>query len=59
MDLSAMDRVFDPFYTTKFTGRGLGLAVVAGIVRTHEGAVTVESKPGRGTVFRVYLPVMS
>ncbi len=59
MDLSAMGRVFDPFYTTKFTGRGLGLAVVAGIVRTHEGAVTVESKPGRGTVFRVYLPVMS
>jgi PAS domain S-box-containing protein len=49
--------IFDPFYSSKFTGRGLGLAVVFGIVRAHCGAVTVESDTGRGSVFRVFLPV--
>ena len=49
--------LFDPYYSNKFPGRGMGLALVLGIVRVHEGAIAVESKPGRGTTFRVYLPL--
>ncbi len=52
-----IEKIFDPFYSTKFTGRGLGLSVVLGIVRAHHGAVSVESAPGRGSIFRVFLPV--
>jgi signal transduction histidine kinase/CheY-like chemotaxis protein len=51
-------RVFEPFYTTKFTGRGLGLAVVHGIVRGHRGGVRVESAPQLGSTFSVALPAV-
>jgi CheY-like chemotaxis protein len=53
MDAETVDRIFEPFFTTKFTGRGLGLAAVLGVVRGHRGALSVESAPGHGTVFRL------
>jgi PAS domain S-box-containing protein len=51
------EKIFDPFFSSKFTGRGLGLAVVLGIVRTHHGVITVESQPNQGSVFQVFFPV--
>lgn len=56
MEPAVQARVFDPFFTTKFTGRGLGLAVVLGIIRGHKGAIDVESQPGQGTCFTIFLP---
>lgn len=56
MDADTLAKAFDPFYTTKFAGRGLGLAVVMGIVRTHGGALHVRTEPGRGATFAVFFP---
>lgn len=49
-------KIFEPFYTTKFTGRGLGLSAVVGIIRGHRGAIRVNSQVGQGTIFEVLLP---
>jgi CheY-like chemotaxis protein len=57
MDHRTRKRIFEPFYTTKFTGRGLGLAAVLGIVRGHQGALQVESELEQGAVFQVLFPV--
>ena len=57
MDEDCQSKMFDPFYTTKFTGRGLGLAGVSGIIRGHNGGLLVESEVDRGSCFRVVLPV--
>ncbi len=56
MDPDTQQKIFDPFFSTKFTGRGLGLAAVLGIVRGHQGAVRVESRPGQGTTITVIFP---
>lgn len=54
-----IEKIFDPFFSTKSGGRGLDLAVVLGIVKANNGAITVESKKGEGSIFRFFAPVMT
>lgn len=58
MDRGTLERIFEPFFSTKFIGRGLGLAVVQGIVGRHHGALDVASAPGHGSTFTILLPAM-
>ena len=56
MDAENLAKALDPFFTTKFAGRGMGLATVLGIVRMHQGGVSLQSEPGKGTTARVLFP---
>lgn len=57
MDENVSKRIFEPFYTTKFTGRGLGMSAILGIIKSHNGSLQLSSKPGVGTAFKVYFPL--
>jgi len=59
MDKETLRRIYEPFFSTKFTGRGLGMAAVQGIVRGHKGAINVHSEVGKGSTFKVLLPAIS
>ena len=58
MDFQVRSHLFDPFFTTKIDGTGLGLAVVKSVIESHEGGITVASRPGVGTRFRIVLPYL-
>jgi CheY-like chemotaxis protein len=56
MSQEVRSRIFEPFFTTKFTGRGLGLSAVLGIVKAHNGGITLRTSPGSGTAITLILP---
>jgi two-component system, cell cycle sensor histidine kinase and response regulator CckA len=58
MDDESRQRIFEPFYSTKFQGRGLGMAAAYGIVKNHDGWISVDSEPGKGTSVAIYLPAI-
>ncbi len=58
MDADTLEHIFDPFYTTKFTGRGLGMSAILGILRSHNAAMEIDSTPGKGTAISVWLPAI-
>ncbi|MCP4106708.1 MAG: hypothetical protein GY749_14415 [Desulfobacteraceae bacterium] len=58
MDKETAERVFEPFFSTNFMGRGLGMAAVQGIVRNHDGRISVDSELGRGTSVKICLPAV-
>jgi signal transduction histidine kinase/ActR/RegA family two-component response regulator len=59
MDQQTLSRIFDPFFSTKPKGHGLGLSATQGIIRTHHGTLQVQSQPDRGTTFTIFLPALA
>ena len=59
MTQEQLNNIFDPYFTTKDTGTGLGLTTVYTIIQRHDGIITVESAPGEGATFEIYLPAAS
>jgi len=59
MDEETRRRIFEPFFTTKFTGRGLGMSAILGIIKSHAGALQLTSRPGAGTSFRIFFPLLA
>jgi signal transduction histidine kinase len=59
MDENVREHIFEPFFTTKQEGKGsgLGLSIVYGIIMSHHGFIDVETKPGHGSTFKIYLPM--